>query len=260
MSVTCIIKTMETLSPSQIVEQFHLLFLDQLGQQLDKRLYALKGGCNLRFYFQSIRYSEDIDIDVTTINKATLANKVQKILASTPFQQILQIRGIAIQNVHAVKQTDTTQRWKMLLKSVHSSLAIHTKIEFSRRGMDEGIEFGTINKLLIQRYQLPPIFIPHYDANTALKQKLSALINRTETQARDVFDIHLLLNIAADAKTIMASLPTDERRRVIESTLNISFDYYKSLVVSYLDPIYTQQYDDPKLWENMQLSLVEMLS
>lgn len=251
---------MATLSPRQIVEQFHLLFLDQLGLQLDKRLYALKGGCNLRFYFQSIRYSEDIDIDVTTISKTTLAKKVQKILTSVPFQQVLQVRDMAIQSVNAVKQTETTQRWKILLTTAHSRLPIHTKIEFSRRGMDEGVELNTINKLLTQQYQLPPIFIPHYNANSALKQKLSALINRTETQARDVFDIHLLLHVATDAKTIMKNLPTDERRRVIESTLNISFDYYKSLVVSYLDPIHKQQYDDPKLWEKMQLSLVEMLS
>jgi len=31
----------------QYVELFHLLFLDQLGRKLDKRFYALKGGCNL---------------------------------------------------------------------------------------------------------------------------------------------------------------------------------------------------------------------
>jgi predicted nucleotidyltransferase component of viral defense system len=28
----------------------------------DKTLYALKGGCNLRFFFDSVRYSEDIDL------------------------------------------------------------------------------------------------------------------------------------------------------------------------------------------------------
>jgi predicted nucleotidyltransferase component of viral defense system len=247
-------------SPRQIVEQFHLLFLDQLGQQLDKRLYALKGGCNLRFYFQSIRYSEDIDIDVATINKATLTNKVQKILNSAPFQNILQVREMALQSINAVKQTETTQRWKVLLTSSHSKVPIHTKIEFSRRGIDAGIELDTINKLLTQQYQLPPIFIPHYNANTALKQKLSALINRTETQARDVFDIHLLLQHANNAKSIMMNLSAEERQRVVDSTFNIPYDHYVSLVVSYLDPIYSQQYSDPRIWENMQLNLVAMLS
>ena len=50
----------------QYVELFHLLFLDQLGRKLDKRFYALKGGCNLSFFMKSIRYSEDMDIDIRT--------------------------------------------------------------------------------------------------------------------------------------------------------------------------------------------------
>ena len=56
----------------QLTEYFHLIFLDYLGRKIDKRLYTLKGGCNLRFYFKSFRYSEDIDFDVQIINSATL--------------------------------------------------------------------------------------------------------------------------------------------------------------------------------------------
>ena len=51
----------------QAVERFHLLFLSQLGTRVDKNLYGLKGGCNLRFYWKSIRYSQDIDFDVRTV-------------------------------------------------------------------------------------------------------------------------------------------------------------------------------------------------
>lgn len=50
--------------PRVAVEQFHLLFLEQLGKVVDKQLTALKGGCNLRFFLKSIRYSEDMDIDI----------------------------------------------------------------------------------------------------------------------------------------------------------------------------------------------------
>ena len=46
----------------QVVEMFHLVFLRALvAKGDDKALFALKGGCNLRFYFGSLRYSEDID-------------------------------------------------------------------------------------------------------------------------------------------------------------------------------------------------------
>ncbi|HPK68679.1 MAG TPA: hypothetical protein PKY11_02195, partial [Kiritimatiellia bacterium] len=51
-------------SPQATVELFHLILLDLLGRKTDRKLYALKGGCNLRFFLKSIRYSEDMDIDV----------------------------------------------------------------------------------------------------------------------------------------------------------------------------------------------------
>lgn len=62
------------------MEIFHLLFLQQFSSQTAANLYAIKGGCNLRFFFDSARYSEDLDIDVSTIQKQTLENKVNKIL------------------------------------------------------------------------------------------------------------------------------------------------------------------------------------
>jgi hypothetical protein len=62
-------------SNRQYVELFHLLFLRQLASGEDRSLIALKGGCNLRFFFGSIRYSEDMDLDVWTMARETLKNK-----------------------------------------------------------------------------------------------------------------------------------------------------------------------------------------
>lgn len=44
----------------------------------DKSLVALKGGCNLRFFFGSERYSEDMDLDVVVMARETLKNKVDR--------------------------------------------------------------------------------------------------------------------------------------------------------------------------------------
>lgn len=47
------------LTARQAVEFFHLVFLRALvSRGEDKALFALKGGCNLRFFFGSVRYSE----------------------------------------------------------------------------------------------------------------------------------------------------------------------------------------------------------
>ena len=54
---------MKIYSPKATVELIHLVLLDLLGRKVDKKQYALKGGCNLRFFFKSIRYSDDMDLD-----------------------------------------------------------------------------------------------------------------------------------------------------------------------------------------------------
>ena len=45
-------------------EVFHFLFLEQLLRISDPHAFVLKGGINLRFFFASSRYSEDMGLDV----------------------------------------------------------------------------------------------------------------------------------------------------------------------------------------------------
>jgi hypothetical protein len=44
-------------SERQTVDIFHLLFLRAFGARVEKTLFALKGGCNLRFFHRSVRTS-----------------------------------------------------------------------------------------------------------------------------------------------------------------------------------------------------------
>src|SRR5262245_26327279 len=97
------------------VELFHLVFLGELGTKLDKSRYALKGGCNLRFFFKSVRYSEDIDIDVGGVTVTTLTRNVERALGSRSLGLTLKVAGVGLSSVSAPKQTETTQRWKLLL-------------------------------------------------------------------------------------------------------------------------------------------------
>lgn len=64
----------------QFTELFHLLFLDYFGRKMNKQHYVLKGGCNLSFFMKSFRYSEDMDLDVRTIQKDRLEDIVSGIL------------------------------------------------------------------------------------------------------------------------------------------------------------------------------------
>src|SRR5215469_10237206 len=97
----------------QTIEIFHLLFLRAFGARVDKALFALKGGCNLRFFLKSIRYSEDLDLDIRTLAVGTLQNNVNRILETPAFLHMLRVQGIEIARTALPKQTETTQRWKL---------------------------------------------------------------------------------------------------------------------------------------------------
>lgn len=249
---------MKTYNPRQCIELFHLLFLNQLGRKLDKKLYSLKGGCNMRFYFNSIRYSEDMDLDIQTINKDTLSKNINQILSSTPFQYILQSHGLEILNSSSPKQTPTTQRWKVLLKSSSSSLPLHTKIEFSRRNLGQDVNFEVINPQILKLYSLAPIMANHYSIQSMYEQKILALALRTETQSRDIFDIYLLVCSGTtfrlnDKNTIL------NLNIAITNARSISFTDFKGQVLAYLPDEFQHQYNNESVWENIVETVLQSL-
>ncbi len=249
---------METTTPTGFVEQFHLLFLAQLARRVKPALFVLKGGCNLRFFHQSVRYSEDMDLDLGEIGAGAFRDKVREVLASRPFAQVLEARGVAIERVSEPKQTDTTQRWKLGLRAQGAALPLPTKIECSRRGLEDGSILGSVDPIVARAYRLPPFMVNHYDGASALRQKIGALAGRRETQARDVFDLHHLL---AGGDTLRASPERDEDvvERARANALTVDFGRFKSQVLAYLEPEAQAQYDSPSAWDTIVLEVVEAL-
>jgi predicted nucleotidyltransferase component of viral defense system len=252
---------MQTPSIRQAAEIFHLLFLKHFGTRVDKNLYSLKGGCNLRFYFQSVRYSEDIDLDVHTVAKNTLKSNVDKTLESPALIQSLRTYGIEITSFTAPKQTETTQRWKPQLRLSSSGIPIATKIEFSRPNpLLEG-EIATFEKVdpqILNAYKMQPIGINHYPRDAAFLQKINALIHRTETQARDVFDLSLLMDKGATATTLSPMKP-DEREKARENALSVGFEEFKGQVYAYLDPEFQALHETKDSWDLMIERVVDEL-
>lgn len=239
----------------QFIEIFHLLFLRLLRSQIDSSLYAIKGGCNLRFFFGSIRYSEDLDIDVSILSQESLKKKIDKLLKGSPLQQGLAYYGIEIAQFSAPKQTEMVQRWKIGIKTKNRVMIIPTKIEFSRRVMDAERKAEIINPLLLQAYQLSPMTLSHYLYAAAVKQKINALIFRSQTQARDIFDLHLLFS---RKEASLFSMKFD-LKKAIDCILSISFNDYLSQVVAYLEQEVSEYYQQPKKWEEMQLTVIDNL-
>lgn len=248
------------LSVRQCIELFHLVFLRALvAKGEDKALLALKGGCNLRFYFGSVRYSEDIDFDVKVISKETLKNKVERLLRSPLIATPLKTKGIEVIEISAPKQTDTTQRWKAGLRVQGIHVPIRTKIEFSRRPAIAGAVFERVDGEVLRPYGLTPMLATHYTAHAAIGQKIHALAGRSEPQARDVFDLNLLLALPNSNKIDLVDSQKRWLPAAIEHAVSISFDDYRSKVVAYLDQGQRDLYEHRSAWDAMQDAVISRL-
>ncbi len=249
---------MAVLGPPAFIERFHLLFLAQLGARLDKQLYALKGGCNLRFFFKSIRYSEDLDFDVRTIARETLRRNVNQVLSSLAFARILRSASLAITTFSQPKQTDVTQRWKVQLRPGGASVDLPTRIEFSRRGVGKGVAFEPVDGAVLATHHLSPILVSHYGLEAAFAQKIGALLGRRETQARDVFDLYLLAERGARG-AMVSEAARQQSARAGESVAGLGFEDFTGQVVAYLEPGYQSYYGTPGAWRSLQTGVLRWI-
>ena len=256
-SMRIIIGSMKT-SIQQGVEFFHLAFIAFLGTKLEKKQYVLKGGCNLRFFFGSPRYSEDMDLDLGDIPLHVTRDKVNAILGSKSFEQALAVGDVVIEHVTEHKQTETTQRWKLGLFISGSERPVPTKVEFSRRGTHADIVFDTLSPNLLHRYRMAPFVTAHYPGEVALLQKIEALATRRVTQARDVFDCYILLSTER-MRLIRPLLDISRIEAARSNALALSFDDFKGQVLAYLQAEDQAAYDSPEVWESMQINLLHML-
>ncbi len=221
----------------------------------DKNLIVLKGGCNLRFFFGSNRYSEDIDFDVEVISRETLRKRVNKLLASQSFHALLAARKISISNFSSPKQTDTVQRWKVALRV--GGVDVPTKIEFSRRGIDHsGIEVARVEPMVLAPYNLTPLFLAHYNVQYATLQKIQALAGRTETQARDLFDLDLLLS---KNQKLTIFVEPNLVVKAIECAMTIDVDQFRGQVVEFLEDDSREYYIPRKIFDDLQARVIDQL-
>jgi len=247
---------MPELRDAQVIEFFHLAFLQVLQVRLDQACYVLKGGVNLRYFFESVRYSEDIDLDAAGIEPWELEETLDGVLGSRPLAVLLRSGGLAVGGVTKPKQTGTTQRWTVSLAVSGRPEPVRTKIEFSRRSGDGRHILESVPGRVVAPYALRSPSLRHYGAEAAIEQKVEALAGRSETQARDVFDLDLLLRrrpIAAgtiDAQTL---------GRAGERALELPYAAFRDQVLPFLDTEVAELYDDPATWIEMRTYVVERL-
>ena len=244
-------------------EIFHFLFLEELLRISDPRIYVLKGGVNLRFFFKSPRYSEDMDLDVLTGGVATLKKNGYKILESKAFRRSLQAYGIAdlsINDPAKAKQTETTQRFRLRLMT-DSGDALPTKVEFSRRAKEPSpYLLEQIEPEIARLYNRRAYRCQHYAGEIAVIQKLHALAGRDVTQARDVFDLSVLGSGGhLNRDTIQKAVPPDIRRAALQRLGLLSWDEFSGHVLEFLTDDERSNYRRKEAWTALKESIAEAL-
>ena len=175
-------------------EVFHLLFLERLLKLSDPSLFVLKGGLNLRFFFNSPRFSEDMDLDVLGGSVATLRKNGYRVLGDRGLVRSLAGFGIAellVNDPERAKHTGTTQRFRARLVTTAGE-TWPTKVEFSRRTSTGTFLNEPVSPRVVRPYQRLALPCQHDDGRSAALQKVETLANRTEPQVRDAFDIYVL--------------------------------------------------------------------
>ena len=100
-------------------EAFHTLVLWHLRERVPTADWRLKGGVNLRLFFGSVRYSEDMDLDPEPRARLALRSAIQEFLGDLKLRRrlaALGIRDVLRTSERPAKDTETTLRFKMRLE------------------------------------------------------------------------------------------------------------------------------------------------
>jgi len=244
-------------------EAFHVLLLEHILGQIGPRL-VLKGGVNLRLFFGSPRYSQDIDLDAEPNSRSAVRAAIRKSLRD-PYvrKRYIQLGGGDLRLPdRPAKDSETTLRYKFGVVT-SGGIDLPTKIEISFRARPS-LDVGTVDPAppALDEYRSSspasaPLLVPHYGRLPALRQKIGALALRNEVQARDIFDLGVLgttsIN-AAEAALLRQCLPDSVLRKAAARALEIPFAAYRDKVLDYLEPVDRAQFDTGHTWDDLCLN------
>lgn len=248
-------------SSLQLREIFHLEFLRWFGRKTKAECYALKGGASLRFFFGSVRYSEDMDLDIRIIAREMLTDRVMQILESASFQDALKTYGIqrvVPPDIARAKQTETTQRFKVHLLTAAGE-DLFSKIEFSRRGFRGETIVQAVHDVIVRAYSAAPLLVPHYTLRSAIAQKLDALSTRTIIQARDIFDLYVLCPHYRYADGEPMRLDGAKLDKAHDNVFEIGFEQFRDTVVAYLSHEDRGVYENEAAWDEIKMRVSDFI-
>lgn len=246
-------------------EAVHLLILEELGKVRDGKAVALKGGVNLRLFFESLRYSEDVDLDGVPEASRAIRSTIEGIFRDRALSSRLRRLGIRELDPGGGpnKNTNTTFRYKFGVV-LPGDIRHPTKVEVSfrhRHPVDRTIT-QPVPERFAEAYDLVPFPVCRYVREAAVRQKIDALGGRSQAQARDVFDLHALVGGEAryEMLTFLAgALDRNQLDAAHKRALSITFAEYEGQVIEFLQTEGQKSYGTEGAWDELRLTAAELI-
>jgi hypothetical protein len=224
-----------------------------------------KGGVNLRLFFGSVRYSEDMDLDGTAEASTAIRNSLKGLFEDREFNR--RLKGFGIRGLDPGegpnKDTATTFRYKFGV-IVGGGVRYPTKVEVSFRKPHAADRAGldAPDAGILDSYGLEALEVRHYLREAAVRQKIEALGGRREPQARDVFDLQMLVPDApTDAMLgfLAKALRRDRLEEAYRRALAISYREYEGQVFEFLGEEARSRYGAESTWDEMRLQAAALV-
>ena len=259
--------TIKTISAASAREAVHVFLLKRLEGLSEPGKIVVKGGVNLRLFFGSVRYSEDIDLDGDPSASVAIKDVICSMFEDRA--TIQELRKLGIRGLDPGegpnKDTETTYRHKFGVLT-GGGVRYPTKVEVSFRPRYDGDEILTsepspdvVRPYLGEDFSL---VLSHYGRGAAVRQKVLALAGRQFVQARDVYDLNVLApsGQAAEAVGSLAHEVDDEiLQRAHDRTLEISYDEYRGQVVEFLPEGVRAEHELDMVWDEMRLTAATLI-
>jgi len=225
----------------------------------------VKGGVNLRLFFGSARHSEDMDLDGTAQAGDAIRATIHGMFEDTAFTHRLRTLGIRELDPGEGpnKDTDTTFRYKFGVV-VGGGIRYSTKVEVSfreRHDADRAVIEAPPAEIL-RAYGMEALDVRHYVREAAVRQKLDALGGRREAQARDVFDLHMLVPDPAPqtlVRFLSKEMATGRLKEAHARALAISYAEYEGQVFEFLGEEARGRYATESAWDGMRLGAAALI-
>ena len=161
------------------------------------------------------------------------------------------------------KDTETTFRYKFGV-IVGGGVRYPTKVEvsFRERHAADRTVFEAPDPRVLKTYGLDALEVRHYVREAAVRQKIEALGGRREVQARDVFDLYVLVpnDLTEELLEFLAkALPRERLDEGYNRALGIKYREYEGQVFEFLAEEARSDYGAESAWDEIRLRVAALI-